>query len=206
MVPAPDLFLDFGPGRPNWCREAWVAKEVWPGCTVIGAEACEERYNRLKKTFPGELHHMAVDAQEGSTEGFVGGRHGMFMFQHEKEQEAKHNNHKKVTVRTTTVDSLYTGGTVFIWADIEGAELRMLQGATETLASGNVLGLNLELNPRNSFRGPERCSADEVIDFLAPYGLECRGSHSHPGLVTGDFESENWFNDFLFVRRQDASR
>ena len=129
------------------------------------------------------------------------------MFKFELEKEVKVNNHKKVSVQTTTVDKLCEGfdGTVFIWADIEGAELRMLRGATELLSSGRVLGLNLELWPQNAqkiwphYTG-NRCTADQVIDFLAQYDMECRGSLPKPNLVYGDFESQDWFQDFLFVR------
>jgi FkbM family methyltransferase len=207
QTPEPDLFLDCGPGRVNVSREAWIAKEVWPNCSVIGVEACEARYRKLKSVYPGSLYHMAVDEAIGQAAGYVGGRHGMFMFGLEKDREEKYNNHEKISVESTTVDHLYensNGGTVFIWADIEGAELRMLKGATSLLSSGKVVGLNLELCPQNAQKiYPEytgtRCTADEVIDFLGQYNIECRGSHTHPNLVYGDFESKNWFRDFLFV-------
>jgi hypothetical protein len=55
-----------------------------------------------------------------------------------------------------------------IWADIEGAELRMLQGATELLSSGNVLALNLEVRPTPYAQG--WCVEAEVDQFLASYG------------------------------------
>lgn len=198
---APDLFLDFGPGVKD--SEAWVVREVWPDTEIIGIEACDKRYANIKDIYPGKLHHMAVDEQEGVVSGYIGGRHGMFKFGLEKEVEV--NNHRKVSVPTTTVDTLHTGGTVFIWADIEGAELRMLKGATELLGSENLLGLNLELYPQNAHKiwpnyTGNRCTADQVIDFLAQYGIECRGSARDPDLTYGDFESKKWFHDFQFVR------
>jgi hypothetical protein len=175
----------------------------------VGVEACKARYDKIKATYPGELHHMIVDADEGVSEGYVGGRYGMFMFGLEKEAKARHNNHKKVSLPSVTIDRLYAesnGGTVFIWADIEGAELRMLQGATELLSSGKVLGLNLELCPQKmekhwpGYTGT-RCTADQVIDFLEQYDIECVGGFKHQGLKYGDFENYNWFSDFMFVPR-----
>ncbi len=197
---SPDLFLDFGPGKKN--SEAWTVKELWPNTEIIGIEACDKRYENIKDAYPGKLHHMAVDEQEGVAVGYIGGRHGMFKFGLEK--EVKVNNHKKVSVPTTTVDSLYDKGTVFIWADIEGAELRMLKGATRLLESGNLVGLNLELYPQNAHKiwptyTGNRCTADQVIDFLNQYGIECRGSARQPDLTYGDFENKNWFHDFQFV-------
>jgi len=205
-IPEPDLFLDFGPGKYD--SEAWEAQERWPNCSIIGVEACDNRYAKIKSTYPGQLHHLAIDEKAGQAEGYIGGRQGMFTFGMEREVGVV-NNHRKVTVKTTTVDQLYEnsgGGTVFIWADIEGAELRMLKGATSLLSSGKVLGLNLELWPQNPqhiwphYTG-ERCSADQVIDFLSQYDIECRGSIKRPNLIYGDFESKDWFSDFLFVKR-----
>lgn len=202
-IPKPDLFLDFGPGKKN--SEAWTVQNVWPDCSIVGVEACDKRYAGIKDIYPGKLYHMAVDEKEGIEEGYIGGRHGMFKFGLEK--EVKVNNHKKVSIQTTTVDKLCEefDGTVFIWADIEGAELRMLKGATKLLSEGRVLGLNLELWPQNAqkiwptYTG-DRCTADQVIDFLAQYDMECVGSLPKPNLVYGDFENQDWFQDFLFVR------
>ncbi len=204
-IPEPDVFLDFGPGKIN--SEAWIAKDVWPNCSIIGVEACKNRHAKLKN-YPGRLIHAAVDEGIGQADGYVGGRFGMFMFGEEKYQgnaRTAKANLEKVSVQTVTVDQLYEGGTVFIWADIEGAELRMLKGATSLLSSGQLLALNLELWPQNAqkiwpnYTG-ERCTADQVIDFLSRYDIECRGSRQRPDLIHGDFESKDWFTDFLFVK------
>ncbi len=198
-VPEPDLFLDLGPGKRD--SEAWRVQELWPNAKILGVEACDKRYNGLKSVYPGDLLYAAVDESEGEAEGYIGGRHGMFKFGLEK--EVKVNNHRKVSIRTTTVDILCGGhGSVFIWADIEGAELRMLKGATNTLE--RVLGLNLELFPQSahkiwpSYTG-ERCTADQVIACLDEHDIKCIGSLPHPDMVYGDWENKNWFHDFLFV-------
>lgn len=202
LVPeAPELFLNFGPGVKS--SEAWTVKEVWPDTKIIGVEACDRRYENIKDAYPGKLYHMAVDECEGMSTGYIGGRHGMFKFGLEK--EIKVNNHRKVSVRTTTVDNIYDEGTAFIWADIEGAELRMLRGATRLLESGNLLGLNLELFPQNAYKiwphyTGNRCTADQVIDFLDQYDMKCRGSAGAPDLTYGDFESKRWFDDFQFTK------
>ncbi len=202
-VPPPDLFLDFGPGRESVEREAWMAQEAWPNCSIIGIEACEARYTRLKNVYPGQLSHAAVDEHVGQTEGYVGGRHGMFKFWLEPEKGTKH---QKVVIKTTTVDNLHRQAgedkTIFIWADIEGAELRMLKGATSALSFSKVLGLNLELNPTGTC-WKERPGAESVIDFLEEYDMECRGTVQRPTLKTGNFEKAG---DFLFVNKTKESK
>jgi hypothetical protein len=57
---------------------------------------------------------------------------------------------------------------VVIWADIEGSELRMLQGAVSLLESGRVLGLNLEVRPVPFAAG--WCVEEEVDAFLHRFG------------------------------------
>ena len=119
---------------------------------------------------------------------------------------------REITVDTVTVDSLYqeyspsADKTVFIWADIEGAELRMLRGAEKTLRSGNVIGLNLELWPRNAhniwptYTG-NRCTADQVTKFLKGFGFSYRSTRQNGINEETDptFEAKGWFGDWLFT-------
>ena len=73
-----DLFFDFGPGVPG--SEAWELKKIWKDCEIIGVEACKERYERIKKDFPGWIYHAAIDEHTGKSKGYVGGKYGMFNF------------------------------------------------------------------------------------------------------------------------------
>jgi len=212
--PEPDLFLDIGPGRPK--TEAWKARQAWPNCKIVGVEACYKRFKTLAKRrdFPGDLIHKAVDEKIGILAGFVESKQNMFV----KVPDTGLCTTEAVTIPAITLDSLYEeyapnyNKSAFIWADIEGMELLMLKGATKLLASGNVVGLCLELWPRNainiwpSYTG-SRCTADQVVRFLANCGF-CYHSvpeiRRHSTVFTCEendptFEKKIWFGDWLFT-------
>ena len=158
--------------------------------------------------------HIAVSESTGKMAGFVEGRQGMFV----NKPDTEDYKSEPVTVQSITVDALYEkyapnyDKSVFIWADIEGMELLMLKGATNTLASGNVIGLNLELWPRNakniwpSYTGI-RCTADQVVSFLRDYGFNYRSVPEIRSRKTEfttketdpTFEKKRWFGDWLFT-------
>jgi len=214
QFPEPDLFFDFGPGKHN--SEAWRAREAWADCKIVGVEAGYKRFGTLQRAgdFPGDLLHKAVSESAGEVTGFVEGRQNMFV----NKPDNKDHKSEAVTVEAVTIDDLYKeyapnlDKSVFLWADIEGMELLMLKGATKTLASGNVVGLTLELWPRNAknhwsnYTGI-RCTADQVVSFLKDYGFNyrcipeirrrCKEFTSEENDPT--FEKRRWFGDWLFT-------
>jgi FkbM family methyltransferase len=208
-VKKPDAVFDFGPGVLN--SEAWEFQKAW-GCKIIGIEACPQRYsNLLKNNYPGTLINKAVNEFSGEDSGFVGGKFGQFKFGLEKESDPKHNDHEKVTVQCTTVDDLDEEygpfNKIFIWADIEGAELKMMRGAKKCLSEKKIAGFNLELWPRNAqniwpnYTG-SRCTADEVIEYLKSYEYEITRTADYPNFDVNDdptYESKKWFADYLFL-------
>ena len=205
----PKCFFDCGPGVID--SEAWFIKKYWPNCKIIGIEACPDRYKNLKRKYPGILINKALDFKNSEEYGYIGGTYGQFMFGLEKEDPNKgKNDHIKIKVKTVTLDYIEQKygpfESIFIWADIEGAELRMLQGATQILSSGKVIGLNLELWPRNAqkiwkhYTGI-RCTADEIISYLKKFGYKIYGNDVL-NLIKNDpdFESKGWFKDYIFIK------
>jgi FkbM family methyltransferase len=65
------------------------------------------------------------------------------------------------------VEPNFKWNNIFLNADIQGAELLMLKGATELLSNPNLICLYLEVNQKELYKG---CGLVEEIDeFLRPY-------------------------------------
>ncbi len=162
----PHWFLDLGPGLPG--SEAAWARATWPGVRVIGLEPCRARFEACRPGYPGLLLPCAAWDEDVPALDFfaspVDNLWGLFAPPRLAPTEA---------VPGRTLDGLEREHGPFeravIWADIEGAELRMLRGAAGLLASGRVLALNLEVRPVPYAGG--WCTEDEVDAFLAGLGL-----------------------------------
>lgn len=207
-----ELFFDFGPR--NWNCEAWHIHKIWPKCKIIGVEAGRERYDMIRNEFPGTLLYKAVCEKTGYAEGWEGGKYNQFSFGYLNPINKRYDTQKKVRVATITVDELYEkyrerkSDRIFIWADIEGSELRMLQGAIRVLAAKRVAALNLECFPKNPWKiWPEKnypeghCTVDQIVKFLKKYGYENYGSVYNQNVRerSPNYEDKIWFNDYLFL-------
>src|SRR5262245_10603708 len=162
----PRWFLDLGPGPPG--GEAAWAKATWPGVHILGLEPCAARYQDCLPSFPGRL--LQVAAWDEDTPGlpfYVSEPHNLWGVFAPPEVSVTE------VVAGRSLDSLdreygpFDG--VVIWADIEGAELRMLQGAEGLLRSRRVLALNLEVRPVPF--APGWCVEEEVDAFLGRFGF-----------------------------------
>lgn len=215
MKGKPDIFFDFGVGYIN--SASWFVHEKWPECTIIGLEACSGRYkNLLAHGYPGTLLHLAIAEKPGKVRGFEGGKYGMFINGLEKARREEWNNHKEVWVDGESANNLYLMyrktplDTIFIWSDTEGMDLQMLHGANSLFDMRRVVGLNVELYPKNPKRlwpyyTGSRCTADQVVGFLKEKKYRNMGStHADPKPDTHtkenpDYESREWFGDFFFM-------
>jgi hypothetical protein len=79
---------------------------------------------------------------------------------------------EKIAIKTKTLNTIFKDfkldGFTFLNADIQGAELLMLKGATEILPKLDYL--YLEVNKKELYKG---CAMIEEIDsFVAQYGFE----------------------------------
>lgn len=168
MVSVPDAFLDFGPSRVG--TEAWCVQRDWKQCSIIGAEPCGSRYAGIRDSYPGLLLNVAVCDKVGEFDGFE----NHYDFKVLADEDNK-DPYAPVKIEAVTVDFLFKRhgiGSAFIWADIEGGEYRMLQGAVDALRHKKIVGLNLEIWSNPPVSGwPEW---GEIVDFLAGFGYATR--------------------------------
>ena len=175
-LPVPDVFIDIGPGYPD--SEAWVVKDIWPNTRIIGFEANPENCRRLRDNgYPGELYNIAVSDNNGE----------LLLHEVQKGDLSLYTNGDEcptVRVASETLDSLSARfgpfERAFIWADIEGAELVMLRGASGLFNSGKIIGLNMEVRDKPFANG--WCSAEEVTEQMSLYGFKLLEEYGH---VTG---------------------
>lgn len=160
-VKEPNFFIDIGVGKLG--SEAWLIKKYWPNCTIVGFEPSKQRYSYLKDSYPGLLINEAV-----SDSFYVTGYDGIdFVLNCRKDERQLYS---PVTIGSTTIDQILSRCQVpkaVVWADVEGSELKVLEGAKMSLCFNRIKALNLELNKNRVADG--WCTADEVIDFLAQY-------------------------------------
>ncbi len=164
----PDVLLDLGVGYPE--SEAWVCKKRFPACCIIGVEPHVGRYESTRAGYPGELLNIAVGAHKGKLQGFLGKPaypepHSNFKLVVETGSEKSYVKHEIDCTCVDELDRQYGPfEQILLWADIEGSELLMLQGATAVLKAGRVALINLELLTLPGWRPPA-----EVYAFLAEY-------------------------------------
>lgn len=175
------LFIDVGPGKLN--SEAWkVDKDFF----IIGLEPCPNRYNQIRSKYPGVLLNMVASDRNGPIECWWEEKWGVAFYLTEKD---KKRDFKRVIKQGIKLDSLgwEEWDEIHIWADIEGAELMMLKGATEMLSSGKVKWINLEV--RKAPTVEDWPTAKQVYDFLDKYGfrpslqLDQLGEKKHRDIV-----------------------
>ena len=153
------LFIDVGVGRPN--SEAWGREKEF---TIIGLEPSAKRYQNLKDVYPGKLLYLAVSDEDGEVDCWEDPEEdGVSFFMTEANLS---KNFKKVKKKAIKLDSLdwKNFDEIHIWADIEGAELLMLKGATEMLSSGKVKWINLE--KRKNDTAEVWSKAKKFYDFI----------------------------------------
>lgn len=184
LVKEPTTFIDIGPGKLN--SEAWIIRQFWKNCQIIGFEPCKVRYEYLKKDYPGFLINEAISTSF-SLEGYMGEDFIVNCRENEK------HLYTPTQVGSTSLDNiismLYTTENIVVWADVEGSELTILQGAKFSLEKGRIVALNLELNLKREAVG--WCTANEVIDFLTEYGY-----------MPVDMPKEFDHVDVIFIKRK----
>ena len=173
----PDVLLDLGVGHTN--SEAWVCRKRFPNCRIIGVEPHVGRYRNVVAKYPGTLLNLAVGSQAGVLHGYLGkpkypAGHSNFKLAVEAGSEQHYVKHEVPCTCVDALDQEYGPfKNMLIWADIEGSELVMLQGATTALTTGRIVLLNLELLTLVGW-----CQPSEVRAFLAQYDYREVGHRS----------------------------
>jgi FkbM family methyltransferase len=176
-------FFDIGPGVLN--SEAW--QEKWKDYQIIGVEPDPERYATLEKTYPGILLNCAISDKEEILEFVKHPTSGYIAYSYP-------NLIEKHTVAALTIDMLDEKYGPFdeiaIWADIEGSELRMLQGASKTLDKVTSVLVELHTCPQTD----NWCSSSEVYDFLIAHGFKATSPERQRTEIDSNY-------DVLFVKQ-----
>lgn len=180
------LFIDAGVGKSN--SEAWRKEKDF---TIIGLEPATNKYDALKSIYPGKLLNVAALDREGRVACWENPKYGVVLFMDEDKINID-GNFKKTTKRAIKLDNLEWKGfhEIHIWADIEGSELMMLEGATEMLSSGKVKWINLEIRKNAITDGWP--TAHQIYSFLDRYGFEPNVSY--------DSLRETKHRDVIFTR------
>lgn len=184
IVEPPTALVLAGPADGN---EAQIAVELWPSLIVVGIEPYPPaREYQLRKRWPGENLLPAALSDSCGTER---------LYLHPDAQTQGRASRLRhdfgagfIDVPTITLDEIDRRHLaeirrgVFLWLDIEGAELRALRGATQLLESGKVSYVNVE--------ALDRCVEEnaEIDRILTDAGLSCVGEWNvQPGLVRDKF-------------------
>jgi FkbM family methyltransferase len=201
MKVEPKVIYDIGACVLHWTNRA---NEVWPDAKIIPIEAMEEvsmLYN--EKGWDTWVAGCVLSDCEEEVEFYQNLEHpgGNSLYKENNElsplADQLFPEEKKVKRNTDTLDNIVRDFNLpapdMIKMDIQGAELKALKGATETLKSVKHLILELQHLDYN-FGAPK---AQEVIDYLKEIGFDMVGDKMFCG---GDLGVDG---DYHFVRREE---
>lgn len=190
----PKVIYDIGACVLHWTNRA---KEVWPDAQIIPIEAMEEVANLYNEAgFERYVAGCLLSDVEEEVEFYENLEHpgGNSLYKENNElsplADQLFPEDKKIKRMTDTLDNMVGYMNLpkpdLIKMDIQGAELKALKGATETLKTVNHLILELQHKDYN-FGAPK---AQEVIDYLKTIGFEMVGDGMFCGSelgVDGDY-------------------
>ena len=171
--PPLDMY-DVGVGYKS---EYIVLGEKYPDMRIIGIEPSGSRFGDLVPEFPSLMFPYAawdectqLELFRRNSEGGCGDAPTVFPSGPGKEELTEVET---VTAKTLDWIDEQMGGLdrILLWMDIEGAELKALQGATKMLEEHRVKWLNLEVMP-SEVPAPGWPLEKEISDFLAGYGYK----------------------------------
>ena len=148
----PRWMLDCGPGDGH---EWEVFRGRWPGVRLLGLEPSPAAFERLQGRFPGTLMRAAAWDRETrllllNPNSLLQGRLAAASAP-ASGADWLVSTDEPVLAQCFSLDFLATFlgpfEDAFLWADVEGAELQVLQGAEKLLRSGAVRGINIEVHP-----------------------------------------------------------
>ena len=200
-----DTLYNFGVGHwPH--QEALQWKKRRPDVEIYGVEPNPITYFDRINDYPGNLYQIGVWSENSVQELNMSRDFGHSSFLKQEEEWIKRVKTKgthdssviiddRVSVLCQTIDSLdnFFGNpdNIFIWMDIEGAELKALKGARALLESGRVKGLFLESATEKINRRVGEPKLPDLNRFLYNYGFSHKKYNTHPV-----------FENILYLKKQ----
>ncbi len=180
----PKVLLNIGVGPKPHC-EAEIFKKMWPDIRIIGLEPNLKTFRDRVGSYPGELYPwalwntpcikklFAVTKSPGKSSMLNPNPYwiGKWSFKIGKEC-------KEILVNCVTLDQIDEAlghpHDIFLWMDIEGAELEALRGGRSLLASGRVNWIDMEVS--HQCRRINEPNEDSLSEFLKIYNfsLKCQ--------------------------------
>jgi len=179
-----DSFIDVGIGTVG--SESWSIRQMRPECNIVGFEPSEPRYKLITEVgYPGKIYNCALSSKSGFIEGGIPREDGRNDFcTNANEMCYEMNLYDKGEIECKTIDEIIEEekmNNALIWADVEGAELDVLKGASKSLKEKKISGIWVELNYELDMTQTNFCHATEVVEFLESYGY-CKYATKGPAL------------------------
>ncbi len=175
----PKTLLNIGVG-PIPHNEAEVFNKRWPKMRIIGLEPHVHVFKQRHKNYPGKLYQWAlwsipclktltvVRQSKGKSSMLEPDERWIGKWSYKSEKVCSQEIVVCVTMDQLD-EALGFPKDIFLWMDIEGAELEALKGGRRLLESGRVKWINLEVSVQPRRIGEP--SEDDLSDFLGQYGF-----------------------------------
>jgi len=190
----PDLMIDVGVGPKS---EYMVLSKLYPSMKIIGFEPHPVRFAGLISKFNGVLMPYAIWDKNEKIKMYSSKQNApkndapsCFPFD---------NRDKEVTVEARQLDWVYDYikefKNILLWIDIEGAELKALEGATIIL--NNIKYINIEVCEDPLYSGA--CTASEIHNFLSQLGFKNVNNYQFAVAYNGIK-----FHDAIYIRKNNV--
>lgn len=184
VLSIPQTLFNIGVGPKPHC-EAEIFKEIWPDIRIVGFEPNIKTFNGRIGDYPGELYPWALWNIPSIRKLFAVTKFPgkSSILQPRSDWTGKRNFNigktcQEILVSCVTLDQIDEAlghpHDIFLWIDIEGAELEALRGGCSLLASGRVKWIDMEISHKARRIGEP--DEDSISKFLSVYGfsLKCK--------------------------------
>ncbi len=157
-------------------NEAEAFKQLWPDISIIGLEPDLKVFCDRVKDYVGILYPWGLWKENSICEFSISNVHGWssLLQPHKKwvdNTDGRLYFTKGIFISCVTLDhldkKLGCPPDIFLWMDIEGAELGALEGGRETLASGRIKWIDVEVSHQPRRVGEP--SEQMISDYLGQY-------------------------------------
>lgn len=168
----PKVFLNvgIGPSHNGSNREAEVVAKVWPDIQIIGFEPSMDLFLRRRPTYPGKLYPWGLWCKSGIQTMIVTPNKGHSSILNSVDSDRACSTE---LISCTTLDQIDCAikcpDDIFLWMDIEGAELEALRGGHRLLGSGRVKWIALEVAHKPRRVGQP--SENDISTYLSVYNF-----------------------------------